>query len=158
MTRVLAFHGQGSSPSRMRYDCGNPDWITDYVDWTRGEVVVGEFVAVGYSLGGAHIAGLTHLSNVKLLGAIVYESPVWELPKPINCPVCIVWNNYTPKVPRRREMKARSITAWSKAASCVTHYVGRYRKHTKLVLRPPFIGQAWDTGLNEQLGQWVGGM
>lgn len=159
MTEVLAFHGQGSSPARMRYDCGNPDWITHYADWTNAEPLPSTpFVAVGYSLGGAHIAELTHLRSVHLLAVIVYESPVWELPKQVDCPVCIVWNDYTPKLQQRREMKARSISAWSRVASHVTHYVGRYRKHTRFMPRWPFVGQAWDTELNRRLGDWVGGL
>lgn len=160
MIDVRAFHGQGSSPARMRYDCGDPDWITDYADWRSSqhrEQLLQPFVAVGYSLGGAHIAQLTHYpAVVKLAGIVVYESPVLDvLPAKVDCPVCIIWNDYTPRSSRRREQKARSIAAWNQSCDNVTHLRGRCRAHTRWIPRWPFIGQAWDTGLNDLLGEWV---
>lgn len=158
---VHAFHGQGSSPSRMRYDCGNPDWITRYADWQNGfDNGTEKFVALGYSLGGSFIAELTNRPIAKrLAGIIVYESPVLTmLPAPVDCPVVVIWNDYEPRTLRRREQKAHSIKAWNRASDNVAHLLGGYRKHTRWIPRWPFIGQAWDVALNPMLAEWVAGL
>ena len=160
MIDVVAFHGQGSSPARMRYDCGDPDWITryaDWQDWRHRELIGTPFIAVGYSLGGDHIAQLTRYpSVVKLRGIIVYESPIlYADPAPVDCPVVSIWNAYKPRTRHRRRIKAHSIKAWDQASENTTHMVGRYRRHTKWIPRYPFIGQAWDQSLNPFLADWV---
>lgn len=157
---VFAFHGQGSSPQRMRFDMGNPDWVTDYPDWRNGFNPGRQpFVALAYSLGGSYLAELTNYQVAdRIRGIAVYESPVLGmLPAPVACPVCIIWNDYIPRQPKRREMKSRSIAEWSRAATggSLTLLVGRYRKHTRWIPRWPLIGQAWDRGLNPQLHEWV---
>lgn len=173
MTTVIALHGQAASGSRLRDDMGRPDWVDWFPDWQRDAADAEQFsdvlmdslrtsqrklVLIGYSLGGDFIARLTWQRIGDFIGGIVlYESPLLSLdwPRPVGCPVTIVWNDYVPKSIRRREEKAKSIANWSARFHKTQHLVGRHTSHVLYSWRPPFIRHAWDTTLNGLLYDWI---
>lgn len=166
--QVLAFHGQGSSPARMKYDMGNPNWVSSYPDWTlyadaeqfAAANGVGDVVLIGYSLGGEFIAELTRTSLApKIRGIVVYESPVRRgPPRPLGCPVKIIWNDYDPWFRWRKAKKAQSIYQWTRAFPDAEKLIGRHTSHVKRIPVAPWFGQAWDVGLNAELGRWIRGL
>jgi pimeloyl-ACP methyl ester carboxylesterase len=165
IVNVLAFHGQGSSPARMKYDMGNPNWVTYYPDWKRfrGAEHFAEahsfrdVVLIGYSLGGEFIAELTRTSLAsKIRGIVVYESPVRRgPPRPLGCKVKIIWNNYDPWFRWRKAKKVQSIYQWTRAFPNAEKLIGRHTSHVKRIPVAPWFGQAWDVSLNLELRGWV---
>lgn len=155
--KVVAIHGDGGSARIMRRDMGDPSWVDRYLDW-NGQVDAalklawgGDIVLVGYSRGGAHIAGLAeHLPNIR--AAVIYESPDPGMESvPGNFPALLIWNRRGRGSTYQGSM---SDAAWIHSRHPVSRMIGKGR-HTKFVFGWPPIGHGWDKSLNPEIESWI---
>lgn len=170
-TLVIAFHGKPFPWAKdldlskiLERDMGYPSFVDLYFpgfDLTSAARLCrkADFVyLIGYSYGGAMIAGLTHrLGNI--VGATVYESPVLEdeglvpaLPTAGDAndfPVMQIWNR---KI-RRPNQANRSKHCWafnrSNNEMVQTDAKGHFRWF------PP--AHNWDTGVNAHIARHIDG-
>ena len=167
---VIAFHGQGARGSRLKEDMGCPSWVDWYPDWQRDYRGAKHFssvcidrglrnlVLIGYSLGGDFIARLTWEQVSDFVSCIiVYESPLKhvEHPRPIGCPVMVIWNNYKPRTSRRRQEKADVIASWNMRFLNTENIIASLGSHMVKSRRRPFLRHAWDRSLNPRIEEWV---
>lgn len=156
--KTYAFHGDFASHDDLQKDMGDPPWVDEYVDYrTDFEYQIARQDAVclvGYSRGGSVIGQLS-LSLKNIVGAVLYESPLFGIDQPGGAfPVLIIWND---RSRRRRSIEAwDTLCRWRAGGRSVTMLQGSGR-HTKLVRRPStmFIGHGWDTSLNSTVEAWV---
>jgi len=156
--KTYAFHGDFASASDLQQYMGDPPWVDAYVDY-RSDFAAGiaqqdAACLVGYSRGGAIIGNLS-LSLTNIVGAVLYESPLFGVDEPGGTfPVLIIWNGQSRK---RRSIEAwDALQRWKSGGRSVTMLEGSGR-HTKPVWRPStlFRGHGWDVSLNDQIGRWV---
>jgi hypothetical protein len=158
MMKTYAFHGDFASATDLQQDMGDPPWVDAYVDYRSdfaSDIAQQDAAClVGYSRGGS-IIGRLSLSLTNIVGAVLYESPLFNVDEPGgDFPVLIIWNRHSR---RRRSIEAwDALQRWKASGRSVTMLEGA-GTHIKLVGRPStlFLGHGWDVSLNDKIGTWV---
>lgn len=156
--KTYALPGDFASANDLQRDMGDPPWVDAYVDYrspfeedmARQDAVC----LVGYSRGGSVIGRLS-LTLPNIVGAVLYESPLFGVDEPGGTfPVMIIWNSHS--APRRTIEAWDALQRWRSRGRQVRLLSGRGR-HIKPVWRPRtlFVGHGWDVSLNDTIGEWV---
>jgi hypothetical protein len=163
---IIALHGDFATAEMLRRDvgdlCDSIDLFFDARGWNRFHHQIDRLagliaqldeapILIGYSRGGSAIAMLSECIDIRAV--VIYESPVIDSDGVGGSfPVLQIWNDkghrYGPNE-RRRGQAVVAEQIWSDSHP-VTKLIG-LGEHIR---RNP-IGHGWDTGLNQQIRDWL---
>lgn len=164
---VVAFHGQGGTPSVLRKDMQDPNWVSRYQKWhgLKETASLLEFennlVLVGYSIGGARALQLAHLlSNVRAL--VLYETPMPKDTKASNpdqidvdIPVQVIWNKRGRKHWRRCRSLQSALEQRTGTRSLTSTLYLKDGWHCRFAWDWPPIRHAWSSRANPTIEQFL---
>jgi hypothetical protein len=163
MARIIAFHGDYATPKMLKEDMGD---LANEVDYFFNGHDFGEAIdlckkfdsvkLIGFSSGGALIAELSYLKNIK--SAVLYESPLGISGKTFgNFPACIIWNRNGRMRNSRfnpyREEALNMVDKWDNGRD-ILRLVGNGR-HISFKFRFPPFGHAWDKTVNKEIKRFL---
>ena len=160
--KVIAFQGQGATPRMLQKDMGDPDWVDMYWDYRNPYFRLQRFIGVCYSISGSILAKHTLERRFRelMVGLILYECPILDDIIPLgDFPILSIWNERSFMLPSRKREMDDSIKRWSlnHPVEVKKAYGGRGLLFRHLEPKPywPFVGHAWDRGINSYAQEWV---
>ena len=156
-TYLIALHGDFASGDILKRDMAHLSrWIDEFPDWQMDNTWLTDYIdknicLLGYSRGGAEIANLSYLDNLK--GAVIYEGPNFRHYYPQgNFPILLGWNSLSR--PLRDKLRDWTFESWSRH-HLVTTFQGRgFHIRRCRGCRPP-LGHNWDAAINPDIYHWM---